>query len=752
MLATLGLSSLTELIDQVVPAAIRDGHELALPRGLSEAETLARLRALADRNQVLTSLIGLGYADTVTPTVILRNVLENPAWYTAYTPYQPEISQGRLEALLNFQTMVCDLTGMELANASLLDEATAAAEAMAMSHRLNPKAGTVFVVDQDCHPQTLAVVATRARPLGLEVVTRAVDRLTARRRPAGRDLRRAGPVPGLQRRGPRPRRADRGRARGGGAGHGGRRPAGPGAAAPARGDRRRHRGRVVAALRGAAGLRRSPRRLHRHPRCPQAHPAGAPGRGVGGRRRAPGLPAHAPDPRAAHPPGEGHQQHLHRPGAVGGHGRPVRHLPRPRRARPASPRGSTASPPSWPPDSTTTTWRWWTTASSTPSPCGCRAGPRRCWPRPASAGSTCARSTPTPWRSAWTRPPAATWSSRCGPRSACRPRSTSWTPRCWPSPRTSRGTWSASTPILTHPVFHQHRSETAMLRYLRRLADRDLALDRTMIPLGSCTMKLNATTEMIPVTWPEFGSIHPFAPSDQTTGYRELIAELEGWLAEITGYDAVSVQPNAGSQGELAGLLAIQAFHASRSERPPPDLPHPGLGPRHQRGQRGHGRPGRGGGGLRRPGQRRPGRPGGQAGGPRVRAVVPHGHLPVHPRRVRGGHHRHLRRRPRPRGPGLPGRRQPQRPGRRGPAGPVRGRRVAPQPAQDLLHPPRGRRPGRGPGGGARPPGPVPAQPPAGGRGRPRPPAPAPSRPRPGARPASCPSRGPTSRSWAATG
>ncbi len=179
MLATLGLASLAELIDQVVPAAIRDGHELALPRGLGEAEALARLRALADRNQVVTSLIGLGYSDTITPTVILRNVLENPAWYTAYTPYQPEISQGRLEALLNFQTMICDLTGMELANASLLDEATAAAEAMAMCHRLNSKAGAVFVVDDDCHPQTLAVVATRARPLGLEVVTRNLDELTA---------------------------------------------------------------------------------------------------------------------------------------------------------------------------------------------------------------------------------------------------------------------------------------------------------------------------------------------------------------------------------------------------------------------------------------------------------------------------------------------------------------------------------------------------------------------------------------------
>ncbi|WP_374104172.1 aminomethyl-transferring glycine dehydrogenase subunit GcvPB [Burkholderia sp. LMG 13014] len=295
MLDTLGFASRAALIDAVIPASIRRAETLPLgpfAQPKSEAEALAALRALADKNQVFRSYIGQGYHDTHTPAVILRNVLENPAWYTAYTPYQPEISQGRLEALLNFQQMVADLTGLAISNASLLDEATAAAEAMTLLQRTGKPASNVFYVADDVLPQTLEVIRTRALPAGLE--------------------------------------------------------------------------------------------------------------------------------------------------------------------------------------------------------------------------------------------------------------------------RTSA--------YLTHHVFNRHHSETEMLRYLRSLSDKDLALDRSMIPLGSCTMKLNATSEMLPVTWPEFGGIHPFAPADQTVGYREMIDQLEQMLVAATGYAAVSLQPNAGSQGEYAGLLIIHAYHASRGE------------------------------------------------------------------------------------------------------------------------------------------------------------------------------------------
>ncbi len=549
----------------MVPATIRDGHELALPRGLGEAETLARLRVLADRNQVLTSLIGLGYSDTVTPTVILRNVMENPAWYTAYTPYQPEISQGRLEALLNFQTMVCDLTGMELANASLLDEATAAAEAMAMCHRLNAKAGSVFVVDEDCHPQTLAVVATRARPLGLEVVTRSVDQLRA-----AADL-----------------------------------PAGTFG--------------VLAQYPGSSGVVRDHVEL-----IEAAHAAGAlvtvaadllalvllrpPGEigadiVVGSSQRF-GVPLGFGGPHAgyiatrdAHKrtlPGrlvgvsvddagrqayrltlQTREQHIRREKATSNictaqvllavmaglyatyHGPDglARIASRVHRLTAILAAGLNDN------DVEVLDDRFFDTITvrvpGRAEAVLAAARQRGVNLRPVDPDTVGISLDETTGRDVV----ESVWAAFGVEASVDELDATlSAEPENIPLPLVRQ------SPILTHPVFHLHRSETAMLRYLRRLADRDLALDRTMIPLGSCTMKLNATTEMIPVTWPEFGSIHPFAPSDQTTGYRQLIAELEGWLAEITGYDAVSVQPNAGSQGELAGLLAIQAFHASRSD------------------------------------------------------------------------------------------------------------------------------------------------------------------------------------------
>ena len=273
MLAALGVASLDDLLAAAVPPSIRMDGPLALPEGRTEVDVLAELRALAGRNRVLTSLIGMGYYGTVTPPVILRNLLENPAWYTAYTPYQPEISQGRLEALLNFQTMVSDLTGMDLANASMLDEATAAAEAMAMAHRLSKSGSDVFLVDADTHPQTVAVLRTRAEPVGIEVVVGDLDE----RRPAAR-LRRPALLPGLVRAGAGLAPARR-------AGAGERRPRrrgdGPAGAGPARGARclgRRHRRRVVAALRRAARLRWPPRRVPGHARRLRPRPPRALGR------------------------------------------------------------------------------------------------------------------------------------------------------------------------------------------------------------------------------------------------------------------------------------------------------------------------------------------------------------------------------------------------------------------------------------------------------------------------------------------
>ncbi len=560
MLAELGVPSLDALIDQVVPAPIRSTEPLALASGVSEAEALARLTALADRNQVLTSLIGLGYSDTITPGVILRNVLENPAWYTAYTPYQPEISQGRLEALLNFQTMVCDLTGMELANASLLDEATAAAEAMAMCRRLKPKAGPTFVVDADCHPQTIDVIQTRARPLGIEIVVVDPDHLSAS------ELERSFGVL-LQY---------------------------PGSS----GTVRDHEATIAAAHEAGAlvtvaadllglVLLRPPGEIGAdvvvgssqrfgvplgfggphaaYIATRDAHKRTLPGRLVGVSVDAAGRPAYRLTLQTR-------EQHIRREKATSNictaqvllavmaglyatyHGPEglTRIAERVHRLTAILADGLRGGGVVVAP-----TVVFDTIVAEVPgradevvrAALDQRLNLRRIDADHIgiSLDETSGRATvEAVWTAFGVDAAVADLDAQVD----------STIPE--PLARTS--------PFLTHPVFHRHRSETEMLRYLRRLADRDLALDRTMIPLGSCTMKLNATTEMIPVTWPGFGSIHPFAPSDQVAGYRELIGDLETALAEITGYDAVSLQPNAGSQGELAGLLAIQAFHAAQGD------------------------------------------------------------------------------------------------------------------------------------------------------------------------------------------
>jgi glycine dehydrogenase len=553
MLAAIGRASLEDLAREAVPEAIRATEALDLPPAASEAVALAELRALAGRNTVTTPMLGLGYHGTHTPAVVLRNVLENPAWYTAYTPYQPEISQGRLEALLNFQTLVADLTGLPTANASLLDEGTAAAEALTLCRRQSKAGpGAVFVVDADCHPQTIAVVRTRALPLGLPVVVHDMSTdlpndifgvliqypgssgairdlaplvesahakgalvavaadllaLTLLQSPgeAGADV-----AVGTSQRFGVP------------LGYGGP-----------------HAGYMAV----RAGLERA-----------------IPGRLVGVSVDADGAPAY----RLAL---QTREQHIRREKATsnictaqvllavmaGLYG--VWH----------GPEGLTAI--------ARRTHRY---AALLGKALGARgaffdtltvSAPGRAREvvqvalgygvelRLVDADTVAISTDETTTRAhldtvvAAFGLPAQDWDAL-----------DVQTPDALPEHllRTS--------PFLTHEVFHAHRSETAMLRYLRKLADQDLALDRTMIPLGSCTMKLNATTEMEPVTWPEFGDLHPFTATEHARGYRQLVTDLERWLCEVTGYDACSLQPNAGSQGELAGLLAIRSFHVANGQ------------------------------------------------------------------------------------------------------------------------------------------------------------------------------------------
>jgi glycine dehydrogenase len=560
MLAALGLHSLDQLLDEVVPAPIRLGRALDLPAAASEATVTERLRALAGRNQVMRSYIGLGYHDTHTPPVILRNVLENPAWYTAYTPYQPEISQGRLEALLNFQTLIAELTGLPIANASMLDEATAAAEAMTLCRRAAKSRSPVFLVDAQVLPQTLAVLRTRAAPLGILLQIN--------------DYRDPGSLPdacGALFQYPGREGAIRS----------------PEALAA---QLHAHGGLLVMACDPLAlTLLKSPGGLGADVAVGSAqrfgvpmfyggpHPAflavresmrrDLPGRLVGVSVDCDGRPAL----RLAM---QTREQHIRREKATSNictaqallaiiaglyavwHGpeglrRIARRVHRMTCVLAAGLRE--LGFPALDGDCFDTL--------VVPCP-GASAGLHS---RARSRGMNLREidadtlaitldetTTGADVEALWT-----VFAER-GPALAVLDRST--LDRLPATLLRSPDDW------LTHPVFNTHHAETQMLRYLRRLADRDLALDRTMIPLGSCTMKLNATTEMLPVTWPGFARIHPYAPAEQTAGYRALIDELSAWLAECTGYDAVSLQPNAGSQGEYAGLLAIRAWHASRGE------------------------------------------------------------------------------------------------------------------------------------------------------------------------------------------
>ncbi|HZD00055.1 MAG TPA: aminomethyl-transferring glycine dehydrogenase [Actinomycetes bacterium] len=555
MLAVVGYGSLGELVADAVPDAIKAFDPLDLPAPGSEDEVQAELKELAGRNRLLVSMIGLGYSDTITPPLIRRQVVENPSWYTSYTPYQPEISQGRLEALLNFQTMVAELTGLDIANASLLDEATAAAEAMALCHRAARTDG-VFVVDADCHPPTIEVVRTRAEPLGLRVVVADLE--------AGLpDVPLFGALV--------------------------QNPGSSGAV-------RDHSGLVEAVHErgGLVAVAADPLALT------LLSPPGETGADVAvGSAQRFGVPLWFGGPHAGFlAVRKGLERQL--PGRLVGvsidaDSKPAYRLalqPREQHIRREKATSNICTSQSLPA----------IVASMYAiyhGPEGLAAIARRVHRYAALLAAALRAGGVEVVHEHFFDTVLARVPGRAeAVVAAARERGVNLRPvdadhvgistdevtrrdhleRAWAAfgvrgdigaldqttPDALPRALSRSSAFLSHPVFHRHRSETAMLRYLRQLSDRDVALDRSMIPLGSCTMKLNAAAEMEPITWPELASIHPFAPLDQVEGYRVLIAQLERWLEEITGYDRVSLQPNAGSQGELAGLLAIRAYHRGR--------------------------------------------------------------------------------------------------------------------------------------------------------------------------------------------
>ncbi|KAF1686263.1 glycine dehydrogenase (aminomethyl-transferring) [Pseudoxanthomonas broegbernensis] len=571
MLAAVGHDSLEALTDAIVPALIRSGTNaaaapLALPESLTEEEALARLRAIASKNQAFRNFIGQGYYGTHTPKVILRNILENPAWYTAYTPYQAEISQGRMEALINFQTMCADLTGMEIANASLLDEATAVAEAMTLARRSARSKSNTFLVAGDTHPQTLEVLRTRAEPLGLAVeVARSTD--------AFHQKLAAGDYFGVLV----------------------QYPASSGWIADWSADAEAVHGHqalfVFATDLLALTLLKPPGEMGADivvgssqrfgvplgfggphaafMACRDAYKRSMPGRLIGVSVDADGNPAYRLTLQTR-------EQHIRREKATSNictaqvllavmasmyavyHGPEglARIASRVARLTAILAAGLRRL------GHATVHASAFDTLCIEPGDAGpailARAREARINLRVRGNGSICISLDETT-----TRADVETLWSVFAADGAALPSVDALDAQ---APSLIPDALRRTGPFLQHPVFNTHHSEHELLRYMRALADKDLAMDRTMIPLGSCTMKLNATAEMIPVTWPEFADIHPLAPAEQTEGYRQLIAELEAMLAECTGYDAVSLQPNSGAQGEYAGLLAIRAWHRSRGE------------------------------------------------------------------------------------------------------------------------------------------------------------------------------------------
>ncbi len=556
MLEVIGQPSLDAMTDAIVPASIKSAAPLALPDAITEVEALAKIRAIASKNQVFRSFIGQGYHGTHTPNVILRNILENPAWYTAYTPYQAEISQGRMEALINFQTMVADLTGMEISNASLLDEATAAAEAMTLAKRSSKSKSNVFYVSERVHPQTIEVLRTRADGIGIEVVVGPEDGAIASDS-YGVLLQYPDTL---------------GRARD----------------YAAIADALHARGGLVACATDLLALT-----LLKAPgewgadivvgntqrfgvpfgfggphaaflACRDAFKRSMPGRLIGVSIDAEGQPAYRLTLQTR-------EQHIRREKATSNictaqvllavmasmyavyHGPDGLKRIALRTHRLAAILASALRQAG-----VAVGGDFFDTLHVTgvdAAALHARATAARINLRAIDAGSVGIALDETT-----TRADVVALAGLLGAAIGDIDALDAATPDALPS------ALARTSAYLTHPVFNTHHSEHELLRYLRSLADKDLAMDRTMIPLGSCTMKLNATAEMIPVTWPEFANIHPLAPAEQAEGYRELITTLEAMLVECTGYDAVSLQPNSGAQGEYAGLLAIRAYHRARGE------------------------------------------------------------------------------------------------------------------------------------------------------------------------------------------
>ena len=555
MLKVVGADSLDALIDETVPKAIRQDKPLDFGKPKSERELLHSMRETASKNKVLVSLIGQGYHGTVTPPAIQRNILENPAWYTSYTSYQPEISQGRLEALLNFQTMVSDLTGLEIANASLLDEATACAEAMTMSQRVSKSKAKAFFVDRDCHPQNIAVIKTRAEPLGIEVIVGNPDKMDA-----SQVFGAIFQYPGTY-------------------GH------------------VRDFSDQIAALHEQNGIgvvSADPLSLTllKEPGAMGADIA------VGSTQRF-GVPMGYGGPHAAY---MACRESMKRamPGRIVGvsvdsHGNRAYRLALQTREQHIRREKATSN--------VCTAQALLAVMASMYAvfhgPKGLKAIAQRIHRKtvrlargleengfkvdPKSFFDTITVDV-GPLQSAVMKSAVdeginlrRVGETRVGITidEATRPESVEGVWRAFgierkdddfdPEYRVPEAMLRKSE-YLTHPIFHMNRAETEMMRYMRRLADRDLALDRAMIPLGSCTMKLNSAAEMMPISWREFADLHPYCPDNQALGYKELIDDLNAKLCEITGYDAISMQPNSGAQGEYAGLLTIAAYHRANGE------------------------------------------------------------------------------------------------------------------------------------------------------------------------------------------
>ena len=557
MLKVIGVSSLNELIDQTVPAAIRQKEPLDLGVGMSERDMLHFMAEVAGRNKPMVSLIGQGYYGTMTPPAIQRNILENPAWYTAYTPYQPEISQGRLEALINFQTMVSDLTGLAVANASLLDEATAAAEAMTMAQRVAKSKQTGFFIDENCHPQNIAVMKTRAEPLGIEIVIgdpekdlvpetvfgaifqypgthghvrEFSDAIAALHEAHALAIMIADPLALTLLRSPGDMDADIAvgstQRFGVPMGYGG-----PHAAYMACKDayKRAMPGRIIGAsidARGNLAYRLSLQTREQHIRREKANSNVCTAQALLAVMASMYAVFHGPEGLKAI------AQSVHRKTA--------------RLAKGLEKLGFTVSPDVFFDTITIEAGSLQGVILNAAVANGINLR---------KVGST--RIGISLDEKTYPETIEAVWRSFGGNMT-----DESHKNREYRLPEASLRT----SQYLTHPIFHMNRAEAEMTRYMRRLADRDLALDRAMIPLGSCTMKLNSTAEMLPVTWPEFSDVHPFAPADQVEGYTFLINDLADKLCRITGYDAMSMQPNSGAQGEYAGLLTIRAYHIANGD------------------------------------------------------------------------------------------------------------------------------------------------------------------------------------------